>query len=109
MEMSRELQIMIHLHEPNDFHNHPGRRYVLNLLDSFYVTGPNGRHLCLVLEAVGPKALCVAQKSKNDRVCGPLARTVSKQLLLAVDFLHQCGVGGTDIPNAWVSITFWHS
>jgi len=33
--------------------DHQGRAYVLPLLDEFVVNGPNGRHLCIVSEALG--------------------------------------------------------
>ncbi|KAL6720699.1 hypothetical protein ACLMJK_002624 [Lecanora helva] len=36
--------------------DHPGRDYVVRLLDSFTHTGPNGNHLCLVFEPMGPTA-----------------------------------------------------
>ncbi|KAF8246292.1 hypothetical protein K440DRAFT_662229 [Wilcoxina mikolae CBS 423.85] len=37
----------------------PGRKHVLHhLLDSFYIVGPNGRHLCIVLDVVGPRLHC---------------------------------------------------
>lgn len=72
--------------------NHPGRKHVSHLLDSFYHEGPNGRHLCVVLEWLGPKVSSVAERCPNYRLDGNLARRVSRQLLLAVDYLHSCGV-----------------
>ncbi|CAF9908280.1 hypothetical protein IMSHALPRED_006629 [Imshaugia aleurites] len=33
---------------------YPGKRHIVELSDSFEITGPNGRHQCLVTEALGP-------------------------------------------------------
>jgi Mg2+/Co2+ transporter CorC len=32
----------------------PGSRHIEQLLDDFHHTGPNGTHVCLVLEVLGP-------------------------------------------------------
>jgi len=34
--------------------DHDGKDHIVQLLDRFELKGPNGRHLCLVLEALGP-------------------------------------------------------
>ena len=33
---------------------HPGKKHVVQFLAHFEITGSNGRHLCLVVEAFGP-------------------------------------------------------
>jgi serine/threonine-protein kinase SRPK3 len=33
---------------------HPGKRYVIHLIDSFAINGPNGQHDVLVMDVVGP-------------------------------------------------------
>ena len=33
---------------------YPGKGHIVELLDQFEVTGPNGHHQCLVTEAHGP-------------------------------------------------------
>jgi serine/threonine protein kinase len=87
----RELRILQTLKERGD-PNHPGCKHVSHLLDSFYLKGPNGRHLCIVLDPLGPEVSSVADRCKNYRLGGDLARSVSRQLLLAVDYLHSAGV-----------------
>ncbi|KAL7789766.1 kinase-like domain-containing protein [Trichoderma afarasin] len=76
---------------------HPGHKHVSHLLDSFYHEGPNGRHLCIVLELLGPKISSVVNRLPNYRLNGRLARQISSQLLLAVDYIRSCGVVHGDI------------
>lgn len=86
-----ELEILKHVKAHGD-PNHLGRKHISQLLDWFYHDGPNGRHLCIVLELLGLKASTVANKCTNYRLGGDLARHISGQVLLAVDYLHLCGV-----------------
>ncbi|CAI6230404.1 unnamed protein product [Periconia digitata] len=91
-----ELGILEHIEAKSDG-QHPGRKHISRLLDSFYHDGPNGKHLCIVSELLGPKISTVAEKCTNYRLDSKLARQVSRQLLLAVDYLHSCGVAHGDI------------
>ncbi|KAL6827999.1 kinase-like domain-containing protein [Trichoderma camerunense] len=93
---NRELDILQSI-KLNGDPNHPGQKHVSHLLDSFYHEGPNGRHLCVVLELLGPKISSVADRRPNYRLEGKLARQISSQLLLAVDYLRSCGVAHGDI------------
>lgn len=81
--------------------SHPGHRHVSQLLDSFHLEGPNGRHLCIVTELLGPCVSSVAEQSRNFRLDGHVARQVSRQLLYATNYLHSCGVahGGKLVGN----------
>ena len=88
---NRELQILRSIGETSD-PSHPGRKHVSQLLDWFYHDGPNGRHLCLVLELLGPQVSAVAEGCQNCRLDGNLARRVSRQLLYAINYLHSCGI-----------------
>ncbi len=42
--------------------NHPGRKYVVSLLDSFEHKGPNGVHVCMVFEVLGENLLGLIKK-----------------------------------------------
>ena len=96
---NHELEILHHL-QANSLHSHPGHSSVAQLLDSFFHEGPNGRHLCVVLELLGPKVSWVAEKSQNYRLGADLARRVSGHVTEAVAYLHSCGVvhGGERSP-----------
>ncbi|KAL6803562.1 kinase-like domain-containing protein [Trichoderma sp. SZMC 28012] len=91
-----ELQILQAITRTGD-PTHPGHKHVSHLLDSFYHEGPSGRHLCIVLELLGPKISSVVNRRPNYRLDGRLARRISSQLLLAVDYIRSCGVAHGDI------------
>ncbi|KAF8465508.1 kinase-like domain-containing protein [Kalaharituber pfeilii] len=93
----RELQILEHLRLNTSTFQHPGRKHIASLIDFFYINGPNGRHLALVLEPIGPMTTLVKEYYNGERLPGKLAREVSRQLLLAVDYLHQSNVAHGDI------------
>lgn len=58
-------------------------------LESFWVEGPNGRHLCLMMEWLGPEttglARCIAH-------CDGLMKDICFQLLEAMEFIHSRGI-----------------
>lgn len=90
-ELDHEQHILTYLEENSDA-SHPGYKHIIHLLDFFYHVGPNGRHLCLVFNVLGPSMSYFANYGPNFRLDGPLARNVSAQLLLAVDYLHSYGI-----------------
>lgn len=76
---------------------HPGRNHVMQMLDHFEETGPNGTHGCLVLELLGPNVPDLIDSYYSDeRLPARLAKSVARQALSGVDFLstHQIGHGG---------------
>jgi serine/threonine-protein kinase SRPK3 len=97
-ELDHELQILKHLKESSDS-SHAGYKRVLHLLDFFYLDGPNGRHLCLVSDVLGPRVSSVAERCPDYRLDGCLGRDISAQVLLAVNYLHSFGIahGGEPI------------
>ncbi|KAL6904758.1 kinase-like domain-containing protein [Trichoderma evansii] len=95
-EHNHELEILQAIKQNGD-PAHPGHKHVSHLLNSFYHEGPNGRHLCIVLEFLGPQISSVAETRPNYRLEGPLARRISSQLLFAVDYIRACGVAHGDI------------
>ena len=99
---NRELQILQSIRETGNPH-HPGRKHVSQLLDWFHHDGPNGRHLCLVLELLGPPVSAIAEQHQNYRLDGKLARRVSRQMLYATNYLHSCGVvHGGRFWSGWI-------
>ena len=89
-EANRELMVLRHLNNTG-CRDHPGYKHVLRMLDEFHVDGPNGRHMCIVSDVVGPSVAYHPMKT-TERPSGQLARSLSRQLLLAVDYLHKAGV-----------------
>jgi hypothetical protein len=68
-------------------------RYIVQLLDRFTHQGPNGSHLCLVFELLGPSVDAVVQDYNDggDRLDAETILKTSGQLLEAISFMHGFG------------------
>lgn len=95
-----ELRILQHL-KTAAFPGHPN---VLDLYDSFKISGPNGEHQCLVLPALGPSLRKIID---SDALSSPMRHTVCLQVASAIEFLHKhriCHGGESCSPtNTWSS------
>jgi len=60
--------------------------------DSFQISGPNGNHECLVLELLGPSVADYLDAHFVERIPGKLAKTIAKEALLGLCFLHERGI-----------------
>ena len=68
---------------------YPGKRYIVELLDQFEVSGPNGHHQCLVTEALGPWVL----RGFNHEPLSPgQSWEVAKQLVEATVYMHSLNI-----------------
>ena len=65
--------------------NHPGKGNVVQILDEFDLSGPNGRHFCLVVEVVGLRI-------EPDWLSPETARDIARQLVEATAYFHGLGV-----------------
>ncbi|KAH8912483.1 kinase-like protein [Coniochaeta sp. PMI_546] len=82
-------------------------RHIVVLLDSFTHQGPNGTHLCLVYEAMGPNVNdmlhlapeCRTGKHLTDpkRLPKLWARRILRDALLGLQFLHSHGIVHGDV------------
>lgn len=78
--------------------NHPGRKYVVSLLDSFEHKGPNGVHVCMVFEVLGENLLGLIKKWQHRGIPRDLVTQIAKQVLMGLDYLHrECGIIHTDL------------
>ncbi|KAI1005546.1 Protein kinase [Podosphaera aphanis] len=78
--------------------NHPGRKHVVSLLDSFEHKGPNGTHVCMVFEVLGENLLGLIKRWNHRGIPLPLVKQITKQVLLGLDYLHrECGIIHTDL------------
>lgn len=78
--------------------NHPGRSYVVSLLDSFRHIGPNGKHICMVFEVLGENLLGLIKRYHYKGIPKVLVQQITKQVLLGLDYLHrECGIIHTDL------------
>lgn len=78
--------------------DHPGRKHVVSLLDSFEHKGPNGTHVCMVFEVLGENLLGLIKKWNHRGIPMALVKQITKQVLLGLDYLHrECGIIHTDL------------
>lgn len=72
--------------------------HVVQLLNSFLFKGPYGNHFCMVFEILGVNLLEVLKRYEYKGVPLNLAREISRQVLIGLDFLHRiCKVIHTDL------------
>ncbi|EHK99846.1 putative protein kinase dsk1 [Glarea lozoyensis 74030] len=90
---SKELGVLQKLVEPST--DHPGQNSVLSLLNNFVIEGPNGRHLCLVVQVAGPSIAALNYSpgavAGSRRLRPELAVKVANQTVQALDFVHSQG------------------
>ncbi|KAL4890865.1 serine protein kinase [Aspergillus ambiguus] len=98
---NRELSILLALSDSGM--DHHGKKHVIELLDHFYHTGPNGTHLCLVLPVMISDGGAMTTTG-NPHEAG-YVQAVSRQLLLGLDFLHQLGIVHCDLQPANVLVS----
>ncbi len=78
-------------------------RHVITLLDSFEHHGPNGKHVCIVFEALGASISGVLDRNFEYIHRGLslfpkwMAKSILRQVLIGICFLHSHGVIHGDI------------
>lgn len=77
----------------------------MEFIDDFEINSPSGKHVCMVFGALGPNLQDQMTKAKQKRLPCKVAKEVSRQLLEAMDFLHNdCGVLHTDLNTSNILI-----
>ena len=75
-----------------------GHTYVVQLLNTFSHSGPNGTHICLIFEVLGVNLLEIIKLYNYKGVPAHLCRRISKQVLIGLDYLHRvCGIIHADL------------
>ena len=67
------------------------------LLDSFWIEGPNGKHLCLTFEAAGPSISMLRRSEKKIRP--DVMRSLALQMAEGLKELHDAGVISGDLSS----------
>ncbi|KAF7457595.1 Protein kinase domain protein [Cryptosporidium felis] len=71
---------------------------VVGFFDFFEVSGPNGQHVCMVFEVLGPNILQLISLYDYKGVPIDTVRKIAVHSLIGLDYLHRiCGVIHTDI------------
>ncbi len=78
-------------------------RFFVQLRDHFFHQGPNGSHLCLVTELLGPRLPVVLEelRDKDTWLAPNIVLKVAQELLEAIEVLHRTGFthGGMGNPR----------
>ncbi|PGG99297.1 CMGC/SRPK protein kinase [Helicocarpus griseus UAMH5409] len=78
--------------------NHEGRHFILQILRRFNHVGPNGGHTFFVFDVLGHHLYFQCSKYEDGRLPVQVVKTIARQLLLGLDFLHrECNIVHTDI------------
>ena len=78
---------------------HPGRGFILPLLDEFDIQGPNGTHRCFVNPPAMASIFDAKEASDKGGLFHPcVARVIIGQLIQAVAYLHSRGVVHSGLP-----------
>ena len=79
---------------------HPGKAHIIELLDQFEITGPNGHHQCLVTEALGPPLL--RGPSAPGHLSPGKSWEVARQLVEATVYMHSMKIvhGSEYLPES---------
>ncbi|KAF8587128.1 kinase-like protein [Ramaria rubella] len=94
---SREVQVLKAIGAAEQ--QHPGHRHILQLLDYFFHTGPNGKHSCIGTEVLG-KSITSLTKPGTANLPLHIVKQITLQLLFALDLLHgYCDIIHTDIKQ----------
>ncbi|KFY81229.1 hypothetical protein V500_11609 [Pseudogymnoascus sp. VKM F-4518 (FW-2643)] len=104
-ETSREMRWYDALGEcrPNSLSSH----YIAQLLDHFIIDGPNGKHLALVFELLGPNVRTIVRAEYQDRtnIDPETILRMTEQLLEALAFVHQTGFAHGDVSTKNMAFT----
>jgi serine/threonine protein kinase len=68
------------------------KKHCCRLLDSFEHSGPHGLHVCMVFEVLGDNLLSLIKAFDYKGVPLPVVRTLTRQMLVGLDYLHRCVV-----------------
>lgn len=85
-----EREILRHLRDADK--THVGYKYICHLVDDFEHRGPNGTHVCLVLELMGETLKTFGTLFKKTMVPNSLMRRFTFYLLAGLDYAHDSNI-----------------
>lgn len=82
-------------------------KYCATLHDSFFHTGPNGRHMCMVFSMLGCNFLSIIKAFNYRGIPIPVVKNMIRGICKGLDFLHRkCHIIHTDLKPENVLIIY---
>ncbi|GMI86302.1 hypothetical protein like AT4G35500 [Hibiscus trionum] len=98
-----EIEVLCSIYEGDPSNS----KFVVRLIDHFKHTGPNGQHLCMVLEFLGDSLLQLIRFNRYKGLELNKVREICKCVLIALDYLHrELGIIHTDLKPENILLFF---
>lgn len=98
-----ELEYMQRIHNVDPHHR--GHPHVLQMKDHFNHSGQRGDHLCLVMDLMAEDAMTFSHHCYKERLPLRLARQVSKDIIMGLEYLHDaCNIIHTGVLAVFVLV-----
>ncbi|KAL1306194.1 hypothetical protein AAFC00_004295 [Neodothiora populina] len=100
-----ELEVMQRISQVSSSSAHPGKDHVAQMVDHFELSGPSGRHVCMIFDLLGASIAKQATQVQMQRLPYRALKQIMRQLLEALDFAYaECGIIHTDISPSNICI-----
>ncbi|KAJ3347400.1 serine/threonine protein kinase, CMGC group, partial [Kappamyces sp. JEL0680] len=74
------------------------KQFVVELYDSFRISGPHGTHVAMSFEVLGPNLLSMIKRYDHRGIPMAVVKRIAKQVLMGLEYLHvDCGIIHTDL------------